>query len=96
MEPCLSTAFQPEYAGKMNFYLAVADDILRHPTDAPTIGLILCRDKKRMTVEYALRSTESPIGVANFTTALPADFVGSLPTIAQFEAELSDDFEDKQ
>jgi predicted nuclease of restriction endonuclease-like (RecB) superfamily len=83
--------FLPEYAGKMNFYLAVVDDLLRHATDAPTIGLILCKARDHVTVEYALRNTATPIGVAAFHAAdgLPTDFADSLPTVAQLEAELA-------
>lgn len=55
-----SGKFKPEYAGKMNFYLAVVDDLLRHPQDNPSIGLILCKEKKTLTVEYALRNTATP------------------------------------
>lgn len=82
--------FQPEYAGKMNFYLAVVDDLLRHPDDAPGIGLILCRTKKQLTVEYALRNTATPIGVSEYqlVASLPETLKGSLPTVEQFEAEL--------
>ena len=85
-----SGKFQPEYAGKMNFYLAVADDVLRHPDDAPSIGLILCRTKKQLTVEYALRNTSTPIGVSEYqlVASLPDTLKGSLPTVEQFEAEL--------
>jgi predicted nuclease of restriction endonuclease-like (RecB) superfamily len=87
--------FQPEYAGKMNFYLAVIDDLLRHPDDAPSIGLILCKTKKRLTVEYALRNTSTPIGVSEYqlVAALPAELKNNLPTIEQLEAELGN-FED--
>ena len=81
--------FVPEYAGKMNFYLSAVDDLERHPDDAPSIGLILCKTRDRVTAEYALRNTSTPIGVAEFTTALPADFADSLPTIEQIESELS-------
>ena len=63
-------AFQPEYTGKMNFYLAAVDDLLRHPTDQPSIGLILCRTKKELVVEYALRGTTTPMGIAEFTHLL--------------------------
>lgn len=87
-----SGKFRPEYAGKMNFYLAVADDLLRHPGDQPTIGLILCRDKKSLTVEYALRNTAAPIGVSEYllTESLPDELKTSLPTVEQLEAELAD------
>jgi hypothetical protein len=89
------TPFKPEYAGKMNFYLSAVDDILKHPTDQPTIGLILCKTKNRIIVEYALRDTAKPMGIAEFRhlEALPEGLKGSLPTIEEIEAELgaSDD-----
>ncbi|MBW1803092.1 MAG: DUF1016 family protein, partial [Deltaproteobacteria bacterium] len=56
--------FKPEYAGKINFYCNVVDDQYRHETDNPTIGLILCQDKKRVVAEYALRGMNKPIGVS--------------------------------
>jgi predicted nuclease of restriction endonuclease-like (RecB) superfamily len=89
--------FLPEYAGKMNFYLSAVDDLLRHEHDAPTIGLILCKSRDHVTVEYALRNTATPIGVAAFrvTDALPADFAGSLPTIEQIESELTETMDKK-
>ena len=65
-----ATAFQPEFVGKMNFYLAAVDDTLRHKSDAPSIGLLLCRKKQALTVEYALRNVATPIGVAEFVTDL--------------------------
>ena len=83
-------AFKPEYTGKMNFYLAAVDDILKHPSDQPTIGLILCRTKKELLVEYALRGTTTPMGISAFThlVKLPDQFKGTLPTIEELEAEL--------
>lgn len=65
-----ATEFQPEFVGKMNFYLAAVDDTLRHEGDAPSIGLLLCRKKQTLTVEYALRNVATPIGVAEFVTDL--------------------------
>lgn len=84
------TEFQPEFAGKMNFYLSAADDLLRHPQDAPSIGLILCNSKNNVVVEYALRDTARPIGVSAYqlTRLLPEQFQGSLPTIEEIEKEL--------
>jgi predicted nuclease of restriction endonuclease-like (RecB) superfamily len=89
--------FKPEYAGKMNFYLAAVDDMLKHPTDNPTIGLILCKGKKELVVEYALRNTATPMGIAEFKhlEKLPAELKGSLPSIEEIEAELSTDDESK-
>ena len=82
--------FTPEYAGKMNFYLAAVDDTQKHPSDQPSIGLILCKSKTEVVVEYALRGTTTPMGIAEFThlVKLPEEFKGSLPTIEEFEAEL--------
>ncbi len=83
--------FKPEYAGKMNFYCSVVDDQLRHPQDAPTIGLILCQTKDRVIAEYSLRDIHKPIGVADYelTRALPKELASSLPSIESIEAELS-------
>ena len=61
---------------------------MRRADDATSIGIILCKTRDRVTVEYALRNTTTPIGVAEFVTALPSDLAGSLPTVEQMEAEL--------
>jgi YhcG PDDEXK nuclease domain len=83
--------FKPEYAGKMNFYLSVVDDRLRHPADAPSIGLILCQDRNQIIAEYALRGMDKPIGVSEYelTRALPANLKSALPTVEQIEAEFA-------
>jgi predicted nuclease of restriction endonuclease-like (RecB) superfamily len=83
--------FKPEYAGKINFYCNVVDDQMRHETDNPTIGLILCQDKKRVLAEYALRGMRKPIGISEYelTRALPEEFKSALPTIEEIEEELS-------
>lgn len=83
--------FIPEYAGKMNFYCSAADDILRHPTDQGTIGLILCQGKDKVFAEYALRDIHKPIGISDYelTRSLPDNLKGSLPSIEAIEAELS-------
>ena len=82
--------FKPEFVGKMNFYLAAVADALKHPSDHPSIGLILCKTKTEVIVEYALRGTTTPMGIAEFThlIKLPEEFKGSLPTIEEIEAEL--------
>ncbi|MBS9439880.1 MULTISPECIES: PDDEXK nuclease domain-containing protein [Photorhabdus] len=83
--------FKPEHAGKMNFYCSVVDEKLRHSTDQPTIGLILCQTKDRILAEYALRGIQKPIGVSDYelTRTLPEDLKSSLPSIEELEAELS-------
>lgn len=86
-------AFKPEYAGKMNFYLSAVDVSLRHPQDAPNIGIILCKNRNRFVAEYALKDINKPMGVAEWQTrlvqSLPEDLKGSLPTIEELEAGLS-------
>jgi predicted nuclease of restriction endonuclease-like (RecB) superfamily len=84
------TEFEPEHLGKMNFYLSAVDDLLRHPEDRPSIGLILCPVKNSVVVEYALRDTTKPIGVAGYTAgkALPADVRDQLPSPERLEEEL--------
>ncbi len=73
--------FQPEYVGKMQFYLAVLDDLAREEGENPSIGMILCKTKKRTIVEYALRESNKPIGVSQYrmVSTLPADLKGQLP-----------------
>ncbi|MBV9939944.1 MAG: DUF1016 family protein [Acidobacteriaceae bacterium] len=64
-----ATAFQPEFAGKMNFYLSVVNDQLRHPDDQPSIGMILCKTKDRFIAEYALQDLSKPIGISGHQLA---------------------------
>ena len=90
-----NTAFKPEYAGKMAFYLAAVNATLKHPEDEPAIGMILCRSGKRLVIEYALSETKKSIGVATYKTkvveSLPKDLKDSLPSVEQIEAELKKD-----
>ena len=81
--------FKPEFAGKMNFYLSAVDDQLRHETDGPTIGIILCKGKNEVIVEYALRDSTKPMGVAEYrlSAALPEPLRAELPTVAEFARE---------
>lgn len=87
-------AFEPGDVGQINFYLSAVDDRMRHPTDAPTIGLLLCKGKDRIKAGYALRGLNRPIGVADWETrlveALPDDLAGNLPSIEEIERELSE------
>lgn len=85
-------AFRPEDAGKMNFYLAAVDNHVRRGEDLPSIGLILCKQKNRIVVEYALHDMGRPIGVAEYrlTEQLPEQLRGSFPTPEELERELSE------
>ena len=79
--------FEPEYAGKMDFYLNLLNDKERAPGDALSIGIILCAEKDTLEVEFALKSKTNPIGVAEYQlqAALPAKLRGKLPTAQQLE-----------
>ncbi|HYN59991.1 MAG TPA: PDDEXK nuclease domain-containing protein [Rubrivivax sp.] len=79
--------FEPEYAGKMDFYLNLLNEKERMPDDAPSIGIILCAEKDCLEVEFALRSKTNPIGVAEYRlqAALPAKLRGKLPSARQLE-----------
>ena len=85
--------FDPAFVGQLNLYLSAADDLLRHADDQPTIGLLLCRGKHKIVVEYALRHLKRPVGVAQWETQLveklPKALKGSLPTVEEIEAELA-------
>jgi predicted nuclease of restriction endonuclease-like (RecB) superfamily len=84
--------FDPAFVGQMNLYLSAVDDLLRHSDDKSSIGLLLCKEKDKITVEYALRDLKKPIGVAAWRTrlveSLPKRLQGKLPTIEQIEKEL--------
>lgn len=83
--------FEPEHAGKLNFYLSAIDAQVKAPDDKPTIGLLLCRRQNRLVAEYALSGIDKPIGVAEYqlVRALPEPLDTSLPSIEQLEEELS-------
>jgi len=84
--------FDPGFTGTLNLYLSAVDDLLRHPDDKSTIGLLLCKSKNDLVVEYALDGYRRPMGVAQWerqlTQSLPDDLKGSLPTIEEIEKEL--------
>ena len=76
-----------------NLYLSAVDDLLRHPDDQPTIGLLLCQKENKLVAEYALRGLDQSIAVAQWQTrlteSLPEELRGSLPSIQEIEAELA-------
>jgi len=86
-----AAAFKPEHAGQLNFYLATVDAQIKAPDDKPTIGLLLCKTKKRLVAEYALSGMAKPMGVAEYqlVRALPKPLDTCLPTIEELETELS-------
>ena len=82
--------FEPEFAGKLNFYLKAVDEQLRSAGDQPSIGLLLCKSKDRLVAEYALSDVHKPMGIASYelTHALPETLRDQLPSIERLEREL--------
>ena len=79
--------FLPEYVGKMQFYLAALDAKVKEKSEQPSIGIILCKEKKRTVVEYALKESNKPIAVASYriTSTLPKELQKELPSPAQIQ-----------
>lgn len=77
-----NTQYKPEYAGKLNFYLSAVDDLIKTENDNPSIGIILCREKKKFSVEYSLKDINKPIGVSSYeiSNILPKEIMDALPT----------------
>jgi predicted nuclease of restriction endonuclease-like (RecB) superfamily len=89
--------FKPEYAGKLNFYISAVDDLLKTSQDNPTIGILLCKNKKGMIAEYSLRDIEKPIGISEFKlfNKLPKEYKNVLPSPEDIERRISLLGEDK-
>jgi hypothetical protein len=82
--------FQPEFAGKLNFYLTLIDKTLKRANENPTIGILLCRGKDNLEVEYALQDIHKPMGVSEFKLdkILPENLKTNLPSIEELEEQL--------
>jgi predicted nuclease of restriction endonuclease-like (RecB) superfamily len=82
--------FKPEFAGKLNFYLSAVDDILRHEQDNPSIGILLCKERDKLTAEYALRDINKPIGVSEYKLSdfVPEELADTLPTAEDIERRI--------
>ena len=87
-----ATPFQPEHAGKLNFYLSLVDECLKDSHHNPTIGILLCKEHKKYKAEYALRNISSPIGVSEYQLIkqLPNTLKSELPTIEELETQLDE------
>ena len=90
-----NTAFKPEYAGKLNFYLSAVDDMLKHEHDNPSIGILLCKERDKLTVEYALRDINKPIGVSEYRLSdfVPLEFADTLPSAEDIEKRIKEKYE---
>ncbi|MCL2719342.1 MAG: PDDEXK nuclease domain-containing protein [Lachnospiraceae bacterium] len=89
-----NTEFKPEYAGKLNFYLSAVDDILRRPTDDPSIGILLCAERDKITAEYALKDINKPTGVSEYKLSdfVPQELVDTLPSAEDIEKRIKDKY----
>jgi predicted nuclease of restriction endonuclease-like (RecB) superfamily len=82
--------FEPEYAGKMNYYLSAVDELVKSELDQPSIGIILCKSKDSIDVEYALRDINKPLGISEFSfKELPESIRENMPTVEELEKELT-------
>jgi predicted nuclease of restriction endonuclease-like (RecB) superfamily len=90
--------FEPEHAGKLNFYLSAVDDTLRHESDNPSIGILLCKERDRLTAEYALRDINKPIGVSEYRLSdfVPQELASALPSAEDIEKRIKDKYDVKE
>lgn len=86
-----TTDFKPEHLGQLGFYITAVDEQMRSAQDAPTIGLLLCKNKNRVVAEYALRDANRPIGISKYelASALSDEWKSSLPSVEDIERELA-------
>lgn len=82
--------FIPEYAGKLNFYLSVVDDVLKTDLDQPSIGLLICQDKNKVVAEYALKDINKPIGISEYkiTDSIPKNLKENFPASKSLKRNL--------
>ena len=87
-----TTKFKPEHIGQLKFYVTAVDRELKAENDAPTIGLLICKDKNEVVAEYTLSNIDTPIGISSYEIydKLTDDYKSSLPTIEEIEAQLRD------
>ena len=90
-----NTEFKPEYAGKLNFYLSAIDDMLKHKSDNPSIGIILCKTRDKLTAEYALKDINKPIGVSEYKLSdfVPQELADTLPSAEDIERRIKGKYE---
>jgi hypothetical protein len=90
--------FKPEYAGKLNFCLSAVDDMLKHETDNPSIGILLCKERDKLTAEYALKDINKPIGVSEYKLSdfVPSVLSDALPSAEGIEKRIKAKYEIKE
>ena len=75
--------FEPEFAGKLNFYVSAVDELLKLPEDNPTIGLLICREMNRTEVQWTFRNIQTPMGVATYSNIQVEEIKEMLPSTEQ-------------
>lgn len=80
--------FQPEFAGKLNFYVNAVDDLIRTPTQNPTIGLLICSNKDETEVQYAFKGVQTPMGVASYNNVQVKQIQDQLPSIEELKKRI--------
>ncbi len=84
-----TTEFEPEFIGKLNFYISAINEFEKENNDQPTIGILLCKNKDNYEVEFALKDVNKPIGVSEYNyTELPVDIKDALPSKEEFDNEM--------
>ena len=88
-----ATEFKPEFAGKLSFYTSVVDGEIKDKNDNPTIGILICKSKNDLVVEYALKDINKPLGISQYelTEILPKEYKSSLPSIEEIEAQFENE-----
>ena len=87
--------FKPEYAGKLSFYLSAINDMLKHENDNPSIGIMLCKERDKLTAEYALKDINKPIGVSEYKLSdfVPSEFADTLPSAEDIEKRIKEKYQ---
>jgi hypothetical protein len=90
--------FKPEYAGKLNFYLSAVDDILKTEQDNPSVGILLCKNKNDLIVEYSLKDMTKPIGVSAYDALqqLPKEYENTLPSVDDIRNRIRKQMEESE
>lgn len=82
------TSFEPEFAGKLNFYVNAVNELMKAPEDNPTIGLLICRDKNQTEVQWAFQGIQTPMGVASYDNIQLKEIQAQLPTAEQIQQRI--------
>ncbi len=80
-----AVSFEPEFAGKLNFYVNAVNELIRTPDENPTIGLLICKDKEQTEVQWAFQGIQTPMGIAAYDNIRLEEIKKQLPTEKQIQ-----------